>query len=84
MSKDKENIRLWESRQAKLSDLGLAASLLTLGFDLLKVDKTDPRRANFVFADTPELQEAINGYWTSKECKYFENIRLLKQRLYGA
>lgn len=65
------------------TDMGLAAMLMTLNFSISAVDKTNPKRATFVFRDSQNLQEAISRYWVSNERKYFDNIRLLKNRLYS-
>ena len=74
---------LKEDEYYNTSDLGLSALLNTLGFEIVAIDKTNPKRANFVFKDSEKLQDAINRYWTSPERKYFDNLKLLKNRLYN-
>jgi len=48
------------------SDFCLATTLVSLGFPILQLDRTDPRRVNFVFADQKDLQEEINLFWEEK------------------
>ncbi len=82
--KDKDEIEyLPEGKYYNTTDMGLSALLLTYDFKLIAVDKTNPKRATFVFFESTELQEVISNYWTSTERKYFDNIRLLKNRLYS-
>lgn len=47
----------------RISDINLASALLTLGFNILGTDNSDPGRVYFFFADTQELKEAIDMYW---------------------
>ena len=75
------------SNYYETSDLGLAAALLTFGVVLVRVDKQNPRRAVFVFADSKELSTLVDGFWsgemTLSALRYFENTKLLKSRIYG-
>ncbi|GEM_PF-5781987 len=48
---------------AKISDLGLAASLRSIGFEFLGVDRTDPTRVVFLFKKNPALGEAVDFYF---------------------
>jgi hypothetical protein len=71
----------------RTTDLGLCASLTASGFVVSEIDKSNPRRAVFVFEDTPELQEKVALFWAN-ELKLpanvlLEHIRLLKSRIYG-
>ncbi len=84
MKNEKKIEYLQEDQYYNTTDMGLSALLLTLGFKLIVIDKTNPKRATFIFPESKELQEAISHYWTSNERKYFDNIRLLKNRLYSA
>lgn len=68
------------------SDLGLAASLSAVGFDLARVDKTNPRRVVFYFANSPELERATKQYLSGdlklSAAVLMEHIKMLKGRIY--
>jgi len=68
-------------------DLGCSAALVSAGFALVKVDKSNPRKAQFVFTDTGSIAETIEQYWsdqlTVNARTYFDNIKMLKNRLYS-
>jgi hypothetical protein len=69
------------------SDLGCCAALITAGFVLRKIDKSNPKRVVFSFNLTDELSEASEAYLSDslrvKARKYFENLRVIKSRIYG-
>jgi hypothetical protein len=69
------------------SDLGLAAALLASGVGLVGVNKQNPKRAVFVFTDSPHVQEAVADYWDDKlfmsALTYFDATKRLKTRLYS-
>ena len=51
------------------------------------VSEQNPRKAQFLFKQDPELDELIESYWRS-ELKiipqaYFNQLRIIKARLYG-
>lgn len=69
------------------SDMGLAATLTASGFILARVNKDNPRRVVFLFANTPQLQQQVTRFW-SGELKLsatvlLEHIRIIKARIYG-
>lgn len=68
-------------------DLGLAAALVTSKHLLLEIDKTNPNKAMFVFAQDRELDESINRYWNDELMidarTLVDNIKMLKTRLYS-
>ncbi len=68
-------------------DLGCSAALLTAGFELLSLNKDNPHKSLFVFARSNELDKAVEDYWSSKlkvkARQYFENIKMLKNRIYS-
>jgi len=71
----------------EVSDLGLAASLSAAGFAIARVDKTNPRRAVFVFKDSPNLRSTIELFWSGElrlpASTLLESIRKLKSRIYS-
>jgi len=70
------------------SDLGLASAMVSVGIPLISLDKSNPKRVEFVFEETKELQEAINSYWSSdllvSPLTYFNAMKMLKNRIYSA
>lgn len=69
------------------SELSLCSTLIALGFTLEAIDKSNPRRALFVFKRNAELDQAIDKFWKRKlhiePLAYSEAQRYLKSRLYG-
>lgn len=70
----------------KTSDLPLAV-VLSLFYPLEAIDRTNPRRAFFIFKRSPKLDEIIEKYYR-RELKvepatFFERLSFLKARLYS-
>lgn len=68
-------------------DLGLSSALVSLGFSLVSLDRTDRRKTQFVFKREPDMEREIEAYW-SKELSvpaltYFDTLKMLKNRLYS-
>lgn len=68
-------------------DLGCSASLLCAGFELLSLDKSNPRRVMFSFSRKDNIESVVEDYWANRlEVKgrmLFENIKMLKNRIYS-
>jgi hypothetical protein len=69
----------------KTSDLSLA-STLAIFFPVIDIDRSNPPRVNFLFIQTPELEETIDKFWR-RELKvepqeYFNSIKNLKNRIH--
>lgn len=71
----------------KISDLGLATTLETLGFHILKLEK-DFSRDNlyfFLFEKTRELEKIIQKYWSGdlevEPKKFWQECRDIKSRI---
>ena len=68
------------------SDLALASALYCLGAKLDTVDRTNPRRAVFVFQREKGLDALVQAFWARTlmvdAMGYFTAQRQLKQRLY--
>jgi hypothetical protein len=79
-------------RYFRISSFYAAAFLFAKGLELVDVDKiTDPKRAQFVFRDTPERELFLDGYNFGKEDapeamvdarKFVTAIKMLKDKLY--
>lgn len=67
------------------ADLALA-SVLSLWFPIVSLDKANPHRILFRFEDSQELQHAINEFWNNslliEPKSYFQSMKLLKSRMY--
>lgn len=68
-------------------DLGLATVLITLGYKLLKLDKTNPKKVRFVFKEKKGIEQAMLDYWNN-EIKLpaqtlFNNQKNLKNRIFS-
>ncbi len=76
-----------ESPTVSIRDLGLAAALVSCGFVMSDTQRDQTGRTHFLFAETNELDHAVNDYWADtldvKARKYFDDIKMLKSRIYG-
>ncbi len=68
-------------------DLGLASALATLGYELWEIDKTNPRKAKFVFRQDKDIEKAVNDYWNNNLSvnarSIVDNQKMIKNRLYS-
>lgn len=69
------------------SDLGLVASLLSIGFQLISIDKEHPSKALFIVKKEYNLEEMINGYFSGQLMAparvLFDKVKLLKSMLHN-
>lgn len=69
------------------SDLGLATALVAVGVVLNDIDKSNPRRAVFLFADDGSVSAFADSHWkgtlTLPTQTYFDTIKRVKARLYA-
>lgn len=76
---------LYEKDFYQTTDLACAAAL-SLFLPVEAIDKTNPRRAYFVFRKSEELDRLLEAFW-SRQLKvesraYFDQLKALKTRLY--
>jgi hypothetical protein len=76
-----------EITETCIADLGLASCLITLGYKIEKTKRDMRGRVSFIFISTVSLEKDINAYW-SDDLKvyprlYFDNTKLLKNRIYN-
>ena len=68
-------------------DLGCSAALISAGFELISLDKANPRRVQFIFCRKNNIEKVVNKYWTNQlnvqASSFFENIKMLKNRIYS-
>ncbi len=80
------NIEILQSKDFyQTTDMALAAAV-SLFLPIEAIDKTDRRRADFVFRKSEELDRLLEAFW-NRELKvevraYFDQLKALKTRLY--
>lgn len=69
-------------------DIGLAAALITLGYELKTVDKTNIKKSRFMIKRDEHIDKMINEFWSNKLLlparTLIENIKMLKNRIYSS
>jgi len=88
----KNAITKQKDKYFRISSFYVAAFLFAKGLEMVNVDKiTNPKRAQFVFIDTPEREIWLNNYNFAKEDlpeamvdarKFVMAIKMLKDKLY--
>ena len=67
-------------------DLALAATI-SLFYPIEKIEKYNPRKSQFLFKRNEELNKLIQNYWRGslrvEPQSYFNQLKLIKTRLYG-
>jgi len=75
-----------ESIQYYTSDLGCATALVSVGHNIIGLDKEDPRRIGFIFHSDKNLEKAVDDYFADRLLvnarTYFDNLRMVKNRIY--
>ena len=68
-------------------DLGLAAVLLTLKYELLELDRSYQKKIRFVFKRERNIEQVINDYFDDKielpAQSLLQNQKVLKNRIYS-
>lgn len=87
MIAEKDSKPLELSEQFITYDIGLAAALVTLGYALWDVDKSNPKKSQFIFKRDGHIDKMINQYWDDKLTipvrSFYDNLKMLKNRLYS-
>lgn len=69
-------------------DLGVSTALWCAGFNLLSVDKENPKKALFIFQKTDNIEKVVDLYFSDrlevKARSYFDHLKALKNKLYSA
>ncbi|MEO6077199.1 MAG: DUF5659 domain-containing protein [Candidatus Andersenbacteria bacterium] len=69
------------------NDFGLASTLLTLEYELIQLDRTNPAKVLFIFNNAPGLENVVAGFWNNSLCVPAQTLlsaqRNLKSRLYS-
>lgn len=68
-------------------DLNLAVVLLTLKYELLGLDRTNPKKIRFIFKQRADIEQIVSDYWEDKvqlpAQTLLNNQKLLKNRIYS-
>lgn len=68
-------------------DLGLATALITLGYKLLELDKTNPKKVRFIFKEEKNIEKVMIDYFNDEiklpALTLFNNQKNLKNRIYS-
>ena len=78
--------QLLDENYYSTNDLSLATTI-SLWYPIEEIDRSNPRKAFFIFRKTPELEKLIDQYFRN-EIKvspqvYFNQLRVIKARLYA-
>jgi hypothetical protein len=70
------------------TDLGLASSLVALGYELHTLERTlNPKKARFIFRRVPTIEQSVAYYWndrlTINARTLFDCQKMIKNRLYS-
>ena len=69
-------------------DLGLSAALISVGFELISLDKQDLHKVLFIFEKMIGIDKTVNDYFSGKlkvsARGLFDNIKMLKNRIYSS
>lgn len=76
-----------EQKYTEISDLGLAAALVTSGFSVVELNRDNPRRTMFVFENSNSLDSCVDAYWSGElvlsAIRLLDQQKQLKSRIYG-
>jgi hypothetical protein len=68
-------------------DLGVSTALLCAGFELMSVDKENPRKALFIFKKEDGIEDTANHYFSDRlevrARSFFDHLKALKNKLYS-
>jgi len=80
-------LRSMSMNEYPISDLGAAAYLVTIGSNLIRLDRENPRRIQFVFEHSHDLERAVEDYWNGSArvapLSLQQSQKTLKSRIYA-
>jgi hypothetical protein len=84
----KETAELPPESRYSSTDLGLASSLVALGYELHTLERTiNPKKARFIFRRVPTIETSANNYWNDhlelNARTLFDSQKMIKNRLYS-
>lgn len=70
-----------------VTDLGCAAALVTADFELLTLDRANPRKVRFLYRREAGIEKVADDFWSDrleqKSRSFWDNVKNLKNRLYS-
>lgn len=68
-------------------DLGCSAALVSSGFELVSLEKSNPRKVQFIFKRKLGIEKVVDEYWADhlevKARTFFDNTKMIKNRIYS-
>jgi len=68
-------------------DLGTASALVCCGYNILKIDKSNPKKALFFFENSDDLVECTKMYWKNQlqvdALQHWNTLKNLKNQIYS-
>ena len=68
-------------------DLACAGSLIVCGFELVSLNRSDPRKIKFIFRSEDKIRETVKKFWDGNlkvdAQGYFNAIKRLKNQIYS-
>ena len=87
ITKTNQEENLEPNQQFLTFDLGLATCLVSLGYELWSLDKTNPKKVQFIFKRADGIDMVVNDYWQDdlkiNARTLFDNQKMLKNRIYS-
>lgn len=69
-------------------DLGVASALVTSNFELISLEKSNPKKVRFIFHRELGIEKVADDYFADrlslKARGFFDNIKSIKNRLYSS
>lgn len=69
-------------------DLGCSSALVSSGFDLVSLDRMNPKKIQFIFRRDTGIEKVADDYFADKlEVKarsFFDNVKMLKNKIYSS
>jgi len=87
MTRKLQDKQLDNDRYFHSFDMGLCSALICAGFELISLDKTNPRKVQFILRREVGIEDVVDNYWADRlEVKartFFDNTKMLKNRIYS-
>lgn len=68
-------------------DLGCSSALVSSGFELVSLEKSNPKKVQFIFRREAGIENVVDEYWADrlevKARSFFDNTKMIKNRIYS-
>lgn len=68
-------------------DLGCSSALVSSGFELVSLEKSNPKKVQFMFRREAGIENVVDEYWADrlevKARSFFDNTKMIKNRIYS-